>query len=159
MYNCAWPSSAAARILTGLELKLSVIMTRADTPDVDLLCYDTRADAETAKNALMNAGGDRDPALASIQESRHRQSCPVPAPTCYRSVDPHDADLLCCEARTGRKAAKDAPIKAGSNFDLALTGIFERRHGYKHPRTKPRYTYDEPIGFKGMHGKRNADDE
>ena len=159
MHNRAWPSSAAARILTGLELKLSAIMTRTDTPDVDLFCYDTRADAETAKNAPIMAGSDHDLALASIQESRHRQSCPAPAPACDRSIDPHDADLLCCEAQIGRKVAKDAPIKAGNNFDLALTSIFERRHGYKHPRTKPRYTYDEPIGFKGMYGKRNADDE
>ena len=159
MHNRAWPSSAVARILTGLELKLSVIMTRADTPDADVFCCDTRAGAETAKNTLIKAGSDRDLALAGIQESRHRQSCPVPAPICYRSVDPHDMDLLCCEARTGRKAAKDASIKAGSNFDLALTSIFERRHGYKHPRTKPRYTYDEPIGFKGRYRKRNADDE
>ena len=143
----------------GLELKLPVIMTRTDTPDADLLCYDTHAGAETAKNAPMKAGSDRDPALAGIQESRHRQSCPVLAPTCYRSVDPHDVGLLCCEARTGRKVAKDASIKAGSNFDLALTSIFERRHGYKPPRTKPRYTYDEPIGFKGMYEKRSADDE
>ena len=80
MHNRAWPSSAAARILTGLELKLSAIMTRTDTPDVDLLCYDTRADAETAKNTLIKAGSDHDLALASIQESRHRQSCPEPAP-------------------------------------------------------------------------------
>ena len=128
MHNRAWPSSAVARILTGLELKLSVIMTRTDTPDADLLCYDTRADAEAAKNAPIKAGSDHDLALASIQESRHRQSCLEPAPACDKLIDPHDVDLLCCEARTGRKVAKDAPIKAGSNFDLALTSIFERRH-------------------------------
>ena len=128
MHNRAWSSSAAARILTGLELKLSVIMTRTDTPDADLLCYDTHADAEAAKNVPIKTGSDRDPALASIQESRHRQSCPVLAPTCDRSIDLHDVDLLCCEARTGRKVAKDAPIKAGNNFDLALISIFERRH-------------------------------
>ena len=84
MHNRAWPSSAAARILTGLELKLHVIMTRTDTPDVDLLCYDTRADAETAKNAPIKTGSDRDLALAGIQKSRHRQSCPEPAPACDR---------------------------------------------------------------------------
>ena len=72
MYNRAWPSSAAARILTGLELKLSVIMTKTDTTDVNLLCYDTRTDAETAKNAPIKTGSDHDLALAGIQESRHR---------------------------------------------------------------------------------------
>ena len=80
MHNCAWPSSVAARILTGLELKLSAIMTKTDTPDAGLLCYDTRADAETAKNTPIKAGSDHDLALAGIRESRHRQSCPEPAP-------------------------------------------------------------------------------
>ena len=134
-------------------------MTKIDPHDVDLLCYDTHADMETAKDALVKADNNFDLALANILESRHQSSSLEPAPTYDKHTDPHDVDLLCYEAQTDRETAKNALIRTGNDYNLALTDIVEKRSGYKPPRTKPRYTYDEPIGFKGRYRKRNADDE